>query len=204
MSQGKLSNAERAAIQRVLADRAAVRYALVTNYDPATHMAMVNLMPEQIVTGWLPILVHWVGNSFGLYVGLDIGNQVLVAHVEGDPNAGIIIGRLNSDSEVPAKVPAGEAWAVHKSGSFLKFTNDGKVALNSQSDLNVTVGGDVNMTVQGKVTASATEFDLTGDLKVTGAITATKEGTFNGGHTVSAHKHGGVATGSGQTATPTG
>ena len=38
----------------------------------------------------------------------------------------------------------------------------------------------------------------------TGAFTATGEGTFNGGHTVSAHKHGGVQAGSSQTSTPTG
>lgn len=41
---------------------------------------------------------------------------------------------------------------------------------------------------------------------VTGDNTATfsGEGTFNGGHTVSAHKHGGVSSGSSQTAPPTG
>lgn len=41
---------------------------------------------------------------------------------------------------------------------------------------------------------------------VTGDNTATfdGEGTFNGGHTVSAHVHPGVTTGSGNTATPTG
>lgn len=204
MSQGKLSNAERAAMQRLLAERAAMRYAVVTNYDPKTHMAMVKVMPEEIVSGWLPIAVQWVGNSFGLYVGPNVGDQVIVVHVEGDPDVGIIVGRLNSASEVPPAVPAGEAWAVHKSGSFLKFTNDGNVLLNTQKDLDVTVGGDVNMTVTGKVVASATEFDLTGDLKVTGAITATKEGTFNGGHTVSAHTHGGVQTGGGSTSGPTG
>lgn len=130
MSMGKLSNAQRAAIQRVLAGHTDLRYGVVTNYDPATHMAMVTIMPEETVSGWLPILVHWVGQSFGLYVGLDIGNQVLLAHVEGDPNAGIIIGRLNSDNEVPPNVPAGEAWAVHTSGSYLKFTNDGKISVH--------------------------------------------------------------------------
>lgn len=51
---------------------------------------------------------------------------------------------------------------------------------------------------------------ITGTLEVTQAatfdstVTATGEGTFNGGHTVSAHTHGGVTTGSGTTGTPSG
>jgi phage baseplate assembly protein gpV len=41
-------------------------------------------------------------------------------------------------------------------------------------------------------------------VQVNGTVTATGEGTFNGGHTVSQHKHGGVQTGGGSTGTPTG
>ncbi len=46
--------------------------------------------------------------------------------------------------------------------------------------------------------------NINGNVSVTGTVTASAEVTANGGHTVSAHKHGGVQTGSGQTATPTG
>jgi Phage protein Gp138 N-terminal domain len=43
-----------------------------------------------------------------------------------------------------------------------------------------------------------------GDTDQTGAITASGEGTFNGGHTVSAHDHGNVQNGGGTTAKPQG
>lgn len=43
-----------------------------------------------------------------------------------------------------------------------------------------------------------------GGLNINGAVVATGEGTFNGGHTVSAHKHGGVQPGGGTSGTPTG
>lgn len=45
---------------------------------------------------------------------------------------------------------------------------------------------------------------ITGDVRVHGAMVVDDEGTFNGGHTVSAHIHGGVQTGGGNTGGPTG
>ena len=48
------------------------------------------------------------------------------------------------------------------------------------------------------------EVTISNDLEVTGAVVAQGEGTFNGGHTVSQHTHGGVASGGTDTATPTG
>lgn len=58
-------------------------------------------------------------------------------------------------------------------------------------------GGHVNIVAPGGLSVN-------GALNVTGAVVASGEGTFNGGHTVSAHKHPGVTTGAGITGTPTG
>lgn len=200
-------NASRADAQSILAAAALARIGLVSGYDPKAYAVKVRIMPEDVETGWLKISSALVGPGagFGFYCGPAIGVQAVVIHQEGDRNSGLVIGFVNDDEvDTPPEVPTGEIWAMHKSGSFLKFTTDGKVALTSHSDLNVTVGGDLNATITGKFVASATEFDLTGDVKVTGKVDATKEGTFNGGHTVSAHKHGGVTAGGAQTATPTG
>jgi uncharacterized protein (DUF2345 family) len=63
-------------------------------------------------------------------------------------------------------VPSGEFWLVHQSGSFLKFTNDGKVSVNSASDLDLVSGGDVNVTSAGKINLNAgTEVILHGASK---------------------------------------
>ena len=43
-----------------------------------------------------------------------------------------------------------------------------------------------------------------GGVNITGNLNVSGEGTFKSSHTVTAHKHGGVATGSSSTATPTG
>ena len=46
--------------------------------------------------------------------------------------------------------------------------------------------------------------NITGNVHVAGTVIATGEGTFNGGHTVSAHVHGGVLPGGSDTDPPTG
>ena len=57
--------------------------------------------------------------------------------------------------------------------------------------LEIAAGGVVNIVAPG-------------GLNINGAVVATGEGTFNGGHTVSAHVHGGVQSGGSDTAPPTG
>lgn len=77
-------------------------------------------------------------------------------------------------------------------------TKDGtsKIVVN-ESSITMTFGSH-------SVTINASGIAFNGP--VTGNNTAifTGEGTFNGGHTVSAHTHGGVQTGGGSTAPPTG
>lgn len=191
----------------ILGALATVRIGIVRSYDPKAGAVKVEIMPEEVLTGWLKIkpLAVGPGTGIGIYVGPEVGVQAIILHQEGDRESGICVGFLNDDEEdlwPQDGVPSGEIHALHKSGSFLKFTNDGKVALNSASDLNHTVGGDYNLTVTGKYKAQASEFDLTGDTNQTGAITATKEGTFNS-HTVGNHTHIGHASGS-ATDKPTG
>lgn len=161
----KLQNANRALVMRALAEaRAQTRAGTVKSYDPTTHMAKVMISPELILTGWLPIHAMGIGNGFGVYSAPNIGDQVIVTHLEDDFGSGMVTGRLCDDDHIPPAVPSGETWLVHSSGSFLKFTNDGKVALTSHDDLNVTVGGkfnanvtgDTNLTVQGDANITAT------------------------------------------------
>lgn len=66
-------------------------------------------------------------------------------------------------------------------------TKDGSTVLQIGSD--------------GKITMTATEVDITGNLKVTGTIVATGQVTGNG-IPLSTHLHGGVTTGAGNTGVP--
>lgn len=106
---------------------AAARLGLVSSYDPDTYAVKVKIQPDDVETGWLPIITAGAGNSWGLYSAPMNGDQALVVFQEGDAQIGICLGFLYSDEDRPLSVPAGETWAVHKSGAFVKLTNDGKI-----------------------------------------------------------------------------
>lgn len=171
----KLNNAQRAAIAKALADlRSPLRYGEVSSYDPKTYKAKVTIQPEGIQTGWLPILAFGTGTNFGDFFGLIPGAQVLIAHVEGDRDNGIILGCTSNSVDTPPVVPGGEKWTVHQSGSYLKFTNDGKVSIHGTVLIQI-----------GNLGNAIHKF-----------VIDTFVSLFNG------HTHGGVATGSGHSAAP--
>ena len=114
------------------------RFGLVTSVDPGSATARVQLQPEGILTGWLPLLSAWVGAGWGMTCPPSPGDQVLVLPQEGDAEHGIIVGAAFSDVQRPPPAPAGELWLTHQSGSFLKLTNDGTVQI--QGDLHVNGG----------------------------------------------------------------
>ncbi|SDX12425.1 hypothetical protein SAMN05518669_103345 [Variovorax sp. YR634] len=146
------------------------RCGIVDSYDPATYSVKVLLQPANVPTGWIPILSPYVGNGWGLQVGPEIGDAVVLQAQEGGGDAAIVIGSMFNDIERPMLVPSGEMWIRHKSGSFLKFKNSGDVELNTDHDLIATVGNDLSVTVDGKATVNVAG---TADLTVGGTLTTT-------------------------------
>ena len=115
------------------------RFAKVTSVDPKLGTVRVQLQPEGVLTGWLPVLSVWVGTGWGLSCPPSPGDQVLVLPQEGDAENGIVVGRAwSQDAGVP-ETPVGELWLTHKSGSYLRLLNDGTISM--KGDLHVT--GDV-------------------------------------------------------------
>jgi hypothetical protein len=68
----------------------------------------------------------------------------------------------------------------------------------------VTGGHVVNIVAPSGCNINGVQIDSSGNVTTPGTVTASGEGTFNSGHTVSQHEHAGVQTGSGVTETPTG
>ncbi len=171
----KLSNAQRAAIFKSLADaRAPMRYGEVSSYDPVTYSAKVIVRPEGIETGWLPILAMGCGGGFGNFWGLLPPAQVALIHFEGDRDNGLVIGVTPNSTDQPPQVPGGEMWMMHQSGSYLKFTNDGKVSVHGTVLIQI-----------GNLTQAIHKF-----------VIDTFESLFN------SHTHSGVSTGSGNSGAP--
>jgi phage baseplate assembly protein gpV len=122
------------------------RFGLVSSFDPNSYAARVLIQPENILSGWLPVLSHWVGNGWGFAAPLAPGDQVLVLSQEADSEHGVIMGAVWSAVDRPLPAPSGELWLQHQTGSFVKLHNDGTIAMQASQ---VTITG--NLIVSGDI-----------------------------------------------------
>jgi len=123
------------------------RFGLVSSFDPANYAARVLLQPENVLSGWLPVLSLWVGAGWGLCAPLTPGAQVMVIAQEGDSEQGVVIGAVWSAVDQPPVTTAGEFWLVHQTGSYLKLQNDGSIAMQApvvNIAGNLVVSGDIS------------------------------------------------------------
>lgn len=131
----------------------------IVAYDELNHYASVQLYPadsndptsQAMITGMLPIFSQWVGSEWGFFTPPGIGDIVEVHFQEGSLQNGYIGLRTWSLNSIPLQVPSGEAWLVHKEGAYIKLTNNGKITIGSDVEIDVTApvinigGGAVNL-----------------------------------------------------------
>jgi phage baseplate assembly protein gpV len=186
MMQDLLNHGRRVA-QEAMSDRATTRHGTVDGYDPNNYAVRVKLQPDGTLTDWIPLKSAFVGNGWGLFLAPSIGDAVEVDFQEGDAGVGSAGWRFFNNADRPLNVPTGEAWLVHKSGSFVKLTTDGKITLTDAHGTILALDNAGNVAITGNVT-------------VTGTIVAQGEVTGNGKH-LSTHVHSG-GTISGDTGAP--
>jgi phage baseplate assembly protein gpV len=180
------------AASMMLGGRAICRVGLVSAYQGQPFSAKVRIMHEDVETGWLPIVTVFGAGGWGLAAAPVVDAQAVVIYQESDPTIGMVLGFLFSvGDQPPGPVASGDMWLTHGTGSLLKFTSDGNVTVNAHA----------------KMIMQASEFDLTGTVKVTGDIHAT--GTVTGDTDVKTgtialktHVHPGVTSGPSVTGTP--
>jgi hypothetical protein len=133
-----LLNAQKAAAQQATQGRASTRQGVISSYDPNAYAVKVMLQPDNVPTGWIPLKSAWIGNGWGLFCPPSIGDAVEVDFQEDDGGVGSAGLRFFNDSDRPLPCPSGEFWLVHKSGSLLKFHNDGTVELTAAATMTYT------------------------------------------------------------------
>lgn len=184
----QIMNAVRLQVQRAMASIVSSRVGSITSYDPNTYTVVVQLQPDDIITGWLPIASPWIGNGWGMFAAPNIGDMVAVEYINGDLQSGMIVGRYYNQQSRPLPVPSGEFWLVHKLLQSIKLTNDGKLAITDGHGATVTLNGD------GTITSAANSWTHTGDLAVTGNVNVSKTLTattdvVGGGKSLKTHIH---------------
>lgn len=125
-------------LQSVLASGTSrTRAALVSSYDPDNYCCKVVLQPDGVETGWLPIGAMGVGNGWGLFIPPNIDDEVEVRYHEDDLDCGYVALRFYNNEDRPVKAESGVIYLIHKSGSYLKFENNGSVKMHSTTEIDV-------------------------------------------------------------------
>lgn len=135
MNVGRLQNHMRLQAMLAASARTHTRIGIVTSLDSKNYCVKAELQPGGQETGWLPIMSALAGNGWGMFAPIPVGSQVKIEFLEGSVDVGMVSGALFSTEDAPLDVPSGEFWLVHVSGTALKLTNDGKLLLNSATEI---------------------------------------------------------------------
>jgi hypothetical protein len=177
------------------------RFGIVDSYDPDRHRAKVVLQPsadgKTPLTGYMPVLVQYMGNGWGVVTPLQQGDQVAVLFMQDHGDAGVIVGRLYDAGHAPPNradgqpAMAGEVLLVHQSGSRMQLTNDRKVLINGALEIDLAAPTiTLTATTSVAVTAPAITIGSSGESLQT-LMTQTAKTIL------ATHTHGGVQTGAG-------
>ena len=201
MSIGALQNAMRLQAIRAAGNRHGILAGVVTSYDPTRYAAKCTLQPDSLNTGWLPVAAHWIGNGWGMFSPPSPGDQVNVEFIDGDIGAGTVTSRIWDLNNQTLVVPAGEWWLVHKSGQFIKLTNDGKLTLDDAHGATFQLDGAGNIIVTANQLTVNGPMHVTGNVQVDQTLTASTD-VIGGGKSLKTHTHSGVQSGGSSTGPP--
>lgn len=192
---GELANHVRREASTQALEQARTRLGTISGYDATNFLAKVVLQPDGVESGWLPIGTIGVGSNAGVLVAPEIGQVVQVEFQDGGIDAGLITLRYhNDDARPPGAAAPGEVWVVHKSGTSVKLTADGKLTLRDAAGSVVALNND------GTITSSGTWIH-TGNITASGTVTGTTD-VVGGGKSLKTHVHSGVVAGAGTSGTP--
>ena len=118
----RLLNVMRIQAQMAMSDVTYVKTGMVSGYNPDNFTVKVTLQPEDVETGWLPLLSPWVGNGWGMFCAPAYGDQMEVQFEQGSSEAAFACMRFFNDTARPLPAPSGEFWLVHV-GADRKLTH---------------------------------------------------------------------------------
>lgn len=172
---------------------ATVQFGEISEIDPKSHKVKVifNAL-DGMASDWLSVITMGAGaNQF--YALPDVGATcVCLMNANGD--GGVVLGVVYNDKDTPP-TSNGELWVK-------RFSNDTIISHNRQNgQIIVQTTGDVLIKSAKQVTLDTPSTIITGDVQVTGKLTANSD-VVGGGVSLKSHTHGGVALGNSRTGTP--
>lgn len=149
----KMFNGVKGVVARQAQGVSAPRWGIVESFDPDTYTVTVRVMPEDKLTGWLPIKTAHVGSNVGMFVGPTPGQQAFLVPDSADNGSYVVTGFAYSDqNRVPAaadkirgddvKVKPGEVVFVGPHGSVVRIASDGTIFMKAKT---VNIEGDLEV-----------------------------------------------------------
>ena len=122
------------------------RWGTVKGYDPETYSVKLLLQPDEIETGWVPLLSPWAGNGWGMICPPSIGDMCEMQFQEGHIDNGFACMRAYNSLHVPPQdgdvVDPGSFLLQNEAGASFKFKVDGSVEIKSASGIAITLDSD--------------------------------------------------------------
>ncbi len=187
----------------------------VVAYDPTTNQVQCvipafpvidpktgSMTGEYSITPWMQLGSPWVGNGWGFQTSPEVGDaaapwsgaQCAICIVSDETSASFVASLMYTQQDVPpdSTLVAGEAILKHKSGTNIKFHDDGGLTATSSS------GAEINMEANGQIAVtvpSGQTFSVNGTSDALALVSLLVQ-AFN------SHTHSGVQTGDGVSGTP--
>lgn len=117
----------------------------------------------------IPLSSQWLGNGWGLYCAPQEGTEVVITFRDANLQDPVSIAYCFNNQFLPIQgIQSQECWLVHSSGSLIRLTNDGKISINGNTEvdmttpiLNITTTGAININAGTIATIqAATSIDL--------------------------------------------
>ena len=149
-----------------------IHIGLVTDVEDATNAGRVKLkMPSQDPDGtaqmWARVAVPFAGKNRGAFFIPDVGDEVVVAFVAGDPRHPVVLGSLwNGASQVPEKISgkAIDRWSfTGKAGTRVAIIEKSQGSETVSLETPLGVSGTFTDEGGGKIELSAAGNTLTMD-----------------------------------------
>lgn len=135
------------------------RFGVVTSYKPG--LAKVQLQPENVLTGWLPVCSTSVGNGWGIHIPLRPGDQVCVLPQDGHAGHGVIVGRVYSDTNQPPDATSDDIVMRSSAGALVILSSSGHITISDPSGTSVTLTNDNKLTLNANtVTINCQDFQV--------------------------------------------
>lgn len=164
-----VTNIVKGVVTSMLQSYAHAKFARLKEYDPEKNLVKVaywNPDTEDFdqMSGWLAYMTPFNGigddsedgdgDLWGMQFGPNINEQVLVIPHDGDHNNGLVMGSIYTRKRPPPTLngdftESGEWFFMHKTGSYLKYTNDGDLFIKAKDNLRVIVDGKADITILG-------------------------------------------------------